>query len=139
MSSSAKRRFFGVVVLFAILVDLSVADPETVDGLLKKRSEPPPPEMKLQQGSRVLSAPSPVAPGLLYPHAPAPARQRVHFGGGGGFRQDSLGRNLHPGYPSRNGKAIYLGIIFLHIARVLNLLLLAYPQINIKPRRVPPN
>ena len=130
MSSSAKRRFFVAVVIFifAILVDLSVADPETVDGLLKKRSEqPPPPEMKQQQGSSVVSAPSPVAPGLLYPHAPAPARRRVYFGGGGGFRQDSLGRSLHPGYPSRNGKAIYLGIIFLHIARVLNLLLLVYP------------
>ena len=98
---SAKRRFVGVVI-FAIVVDFAVADPETVDGLLKKRSEP---EMVAtqQQGSRVLSAPPAPSAGLLYPHVPAPAHQRVHFGGGS-FRQDSLGRNFHPGFPSRNGK-----------------------------------
>jgi hypothetical protein len=112
---TAKRPFVAVVVIFAaIFVELGIADPETVDGLLKKRSEP---VIVPQQNARALHAPLPALPADNVRFAnfyPPPQQQqqqqqqqqpipRLHLGNT--FRQDSLARNFHTaGHPSRNGK-----------------------------------
>ena len=89
-----RRRFVSVaVVCFFVVVDVSLADPETVDGLLKKRSEP------------VLAVQEPVARALsekLLTSNKFQPGARIHFTNG--FRQDSLGRNFHHGYQNQNGK-----------------------------------
>ena len=92
-----RRRFVSVaVVCFIVVVDVSLADPETVDGLLKKRSDPVLGQLAAQEPvARALSEK------LLTSNKFQPGA-RIHFPNG--FRQDSLGRNFHHGYPSQNGK-----------------------------------
>jgi len=117
---TAKRTFVVVVIFAAIFVEFGIADPETVDGLLKKRSDP---IVVPQQNARALHAPLPALPtdnlrfANFYPPPPPPPQQqqqqqqqqhqspipRLHLSNT--FRQDSLARNFHvAGHPNRNGK-----------------------------------
>ena len=89
------RRRFGFVAIVLLFVDLSMADPETVDGLLKKRSEP-------VLGRQDTAGALPET--LLGSNNKFPPGTRLHYTSG--FRQDTLGRNFHHGYPSQKGKML---------------------------------